>query len=250
MPNYLTFEICVDSPESALVAQKGGASRVELCDNLFEGGTTPSLGSIKTARRLLDLALHVIIRPRGGDFLYSDIEFETMKLDIAAAKEAGVDGVVIGLLTRDGEIDRPRTTELIARARPMSVTVHRAFDMCRDPSEALEALVELGVDRILTSGQQATAVEGAALIARMVEQAAGRIGIIACGSIDESNAAAVIAATRAKEFHFTAFEEIASQMEFRNEAVAMGSDDAPSEYALRITTADRVNAIITAAKGR
>lgn len=250
MPNYLTFEICVDSPESALAAQKGGAGRVELCDNLLEGGTTPSLGSIKTARRLLDLDLHVIIRPRGGDFLYSDIEFETMKLDIAAAKKAGVDGVVIGLLTRDGEIDRPRTAELIARARPMSVTVHRAFDMCRDPSEALEALVELGVDRILTSGQQASAVEGAALIAQMVEQAAGRIGIIACGSIDESNAATVVAATRAKEFHFTAFDQRESSMRFVNDRVAMGSDDAPSEYTLRMTTAERVRAIITAAGGK
>lgn len=250
MPNDLAFEICVDSPESALAAQLGGADRVELCDNLFEGGTTPSLGAIKAARRLLDIKLHVIIRPRGGDFLYSDVEFETMKLDIAAAKEAGVDGVVLGLLTVDGSIDKDRTSQLIELAEPMSATVHRAFDMCRDPFQSLETLVAIGVERVLTSGQRPSAVDGAPLIAQLVTKAAARIGILACGSIDETNAAAVVTTTGATEFHFTAFELEESRMEFRNERVAMGSDDAPSEYVRRITTAERVRAIINAAKGK
>lgn len=250
MPKNLAFEICVDSPESAFAAQLGGADRVELCDNLYEGGTTPSAGAIKTARRLLDIKVHVMIRPRGGDFLYSDLDFETMKLDIETAKSFGADGVVIGLLTAEGNIDADRTAGLSRLAQPMSVTVHRAFDMCRDPFQSLETLVEIGVDRVLTSGQQPSAVDGAPVIACLVKQAAGRIGILACGSIDETNAAAVVAATGASEFHFTASDQVQSAMKFRNERVAMGSDDPPSEYTRRITAAERVSAIINAAKGK
>ncbi len=233
-----------------MAAQLGGADRVEFCDNLFEGGTTPSIGAIRVARRLLDIKLHVIIRPRGGDFLYSDVEFETIKQDIAAAKAAGADSVVIGLLTTEGDIDQVRTAELVALARPMSVTVHRAFDMCRDPSMALETLISLGVSRVLTSGQQANAIDGAPLIAKLVTQASDRIGILVCGSIEETNAAAVVTSTGAAELHFTAFEQLDSKMEFRNERVAMGADDAPSEYSRRVTTAERVRAIINCAKGK
>jgi len=247
MPDSIQIEICVDSPESVRAAQLGGADRVELCDNLFEGGTTPSLGAIKTARRLIDIKLHVIIRPRGGDFLYSEIEFETMKLDVETAKANGVDGVVIGLLTADGTIDETRTAELVGLAQPMSVTFHRAFDVCAEPRSALETLIELGVSRVLTSGQQANAVDGAPLIAELVRQAEGRIGILACGGIDETNAAEVVETTGASELHFTAFEEILSKMEFKNESVSMGSDDAPSEYTRRVTTVDKVRRVIAAA---
>lgn len=246
MSKPIQIEICVDSPESALAAQEGGADRVELCDNLFEGGTTPSFGAIRTARRLLGIKLHVIIRPRGGDFLYTDIEFETMKADIETAKLLGVDGVVIGLLTSDGQIDAVRTAELVQMAPPMSVTVHRAFDVCRDAFAAMETLIDLGVDRVLTSGQQANAVDGAGLIADLVERADGRIGILACGGIDDSNAASIAASTGADEFHFTAFEEIQSGMEFKNENVLMGADEAPSEYTRRITTAEKVQRVIDA----
>ncbi len=249
MAENIQIEICVDSPESALAAQLGGADRVELCDNLFEGGTTPSLGAIKMARRLLDIKLHVIIRPRGGDFLYSEIEFETMKLDIETAKEVSVDGVVIGLLNPDGDIDEERTSELVSLAYPMSVTFHRAFDVCRDPRAALETLIELGVSRVLTSGQQADALNGAAMIAELVKVSAGRIGVLACGGIDETNAAEVVETTGASELHFTAFEETPSKMEFKNESVSMGSDVAPSEYTRRVTTAERVRSIINAARG-
>lgn len=247
MPGRTQIEICVDSPESALAAQVGGADRVELCDNLFEGGTTPSVGAIKTARGLIDIKLHVIIRPRGGDFLYSDIEFETMKLDVEAAKANGVDGVVIGLLTVDGDIEEARTAELVVLAQPMSVTFHRAFDVCRDPHAALETLIDLGISRVLTSGQNQSATDGSTMMAELVKQADGRIGVLACGGIDETNAAAIIKATGATELHFTAFEEIPSQMEFKNESVSMGDDDAPSEYTRRVTTAERVRCVIAAA---
>jgi len=215
---------------------------------LFEGGTTPSYGSIEIARRLLHIKLHVIIRPRGGDFLYSDVEFEVMKRDIESAKELGVDGFVIGILKADGSIDTERTTELVRIARPMSVTFHRAFDVCGDPFAALEDLVTIGVDRVLTSGQKPNGVEGSELIGKLVEKADGRISILACGSLDESNIADVIKKTGVSETHFTAFEEIASKMEFRNDAVAMGSDDAGSEYVRRVTTAARVRSSIDSAK--
>ena len=241
------FEICVDSPEGVIAARDGHADRVELCDNLFEGGTTPSIGAIKMARRVGGIKLHVIIRPRGGDFLYSDVEFETMRIDAEAARTARADGIVVGLLTSDGNIDKERTCELATLARPMSVTFHRAFDVCRDPFAALEDLIEIGVDRVLTSGQQVDALNGVETIKKLVEAAGDRIAVMVCGGVDESNAAEVVASTGAKELHFTAFEEVASEMEYRNEAVAMGSDDAPSEYLRRVTTAEKVRCVIESA---
>ncbi|MBX3244047.1 MAG: copper homeostasis protein CutC [Acidobacteria bacterium] len=244
----LSFEICVDSVESAIAAQDGGADRVELCDNLFEGGTTPSFGSIAMAREMLSIKLHVIIRPRGGDFLYTDAEFEIMKRDIEATKRLGVDGVVIGLLNADGNIDAERTRELVSLARPMSVTFHRAFDVCLDPFEALETLIDLGIDRVLTSGQKPTATEGAEMIGKLVKQADDRIIIMACGSLDDANIADVISATGVKELHFTAFETIESAMQYRNDAVAMGSDNAGSEYIRNVTSAEKVKRIIKAAQ--
>lgn len=247
MSSNLTFEICVDSVESAITAQNGGADRVELCDNLFEGGTTPSVGAIETARRLVDIKLHVIIRPRGGDFLYSDTEFATMKRDVEMAKELGVNGIVMGILNADGSIDIERSTELTTLARPMSVTFHRAFDACREPSQALEDLVEIGIDRILTSGQQPTAIAGVKLIESLVEQAEGRISIMACGSLDVQNIADVVRNTGVHEVHFTAFEQAQSRMEFRNESVSMGSVAVRSEYIRRVTSLEKVRNMIEAA---
>ena len=241
------IEICVDSPEGVIAARDGQADRVELCDNLFEGGTTPSTGSIKMARRVGGIKLHVIIRPRGGDFLYSDVEFETMRMDVESARTSRVDGIVIGVLTADGNIDKERTTELVTLARPMSVTFHRAFDVCRDPLAALEELIEIGVDRVLTSGQKADALSGSETIKKLVEAAGDRIVVMACGGIDETNAREVAEQTGASEFHFTAFEEQASEMEYRNDGVAMGSDDAPSEYMRRVTSAEKVSATREAA---
>jgi copper homeostasis protein len=245
-----TFEICVDSPEGVIAARDGRADRVELCDNLFEGGTTPSIGAIKMARRVGGIKLHVIIRPRGGDFLYSDAEFDTMRIDVEAARTSRVDGIVIGLLTADGNIDKERTTELVTLARPMSVTFHRAFDVCRDPLTALEDLIEIGVDRVLTSGQQPDALRGAQTIKKLVEAAGDRIGVMACGGIDETNAAEVLSTTGASELHFTAFDNVDSELAYKNETVAMGSDEAPSEYVRRVTTAEKVGRVIEAADGQ
>src|SRR5688572_20212403 len=151
----VTMEVCSDSVEGARAAQQGGAQQVELCDNLIEGGTTPSAGTIAVARQQLDIELNVMIRPRGGDFCYSELEFEVMKYDIQQARQLGANGVVIGLLNGDGSVDRERTEALVKLARPLRVTFHRAFDMSRDPQTALETLIELGLDRVLTSGQEA-----------------------------------------------------------------------------------------------
>ncbi len=242
----IIVEICADSVESAVAAQAGGAHRVELCDNLMEGGTTPSFGAIEVARRLLNIKLHVIIRPRGSDFLYSDTEFEIMKRDIAAAKGRGVDGVVFGLLDREGKIDVRRTAELVELSRPMSVTFHRAFDVCADPFVAVSQLAEIGVDRILTSGQEATAVEGSELIAKLVEHAGDRLIIMACGNLNERNINRVTAETGAKELHFTGFRSIESEMRFRNERVFMGGALRPPEYSRSVADADIVRKTISA----
>ena len=170
-----------------------------------------------------------------------------MRMDVEAVRTSRVDGIVIGLLTADGNIDTQRTTDLVTLARPMSVTFHRDFDVCRDPFAALEDLIEIGVDRVLTSGQHADAISGAETMKKLVEAAGDRIVVMACGGIDETNAAKVVAGTGASEFHFTAFEEVASEMEYKNESVAMGSDDAPSEYLRHVTTAEKVRSIIEAA---
>ncbi len=246
MSEKVQVEICVDSVESAVAAQNGGADRVELCDNLMEGGTTPSYGSIEVARKLLQIGLHVIIRPRGGDFLYSDTEFEIMKYDIKAAKNLRVDGVVIGILDSEGDVDIKRVAELTELARPMSVTFHRAFDVCRDPFKALNELADLGVDRILTSGQEATAVEGSELIRDLVADSAGRISIMACGNLNERNIKRVVTDTGVKEVHFTGFREIASHMKYRNERVFMGGTLRPPEYSQSVADAGLVRSIIAA----
>ena len=171
--NY-KLEICVDSVESAINAQKGGATRVELCDNLPEGGTTPSYGTILNARQNLDILLHVIIRPRGGDFLYTTREYEIMLRDIEMCGEIGADGIVIGLLNADGTIDVERTQQLVKAADTMAVTFHRAFDMCSDPLKGLEDIILTGATRILTSGQKDTVPLGSELISTLVKQAGER----------------------------------------------------------------------------
>ncbi len=248
MSNPISVEICVDSVESAIAAQAGGADRVELCDNLMEGGTTPSLGAMAIARELLTIKLHVIIRPRGGDFLYSETEFEIMKRDVEAAKSLGADGIVLGILDADGNVDIARTKELTDLVRPMSVTFHRAFDVCRDPLKAIDELAEIGVDRILTSGQEATAVEGLETIAECVRHASGRIKIMACGNLNERNIQKVVAATGVSEVHFTAFTDVSSDMRYRNDRVFMGGTLRPPEYSRAVTASERVRATIDSLK--
>ncbi len=239
------IEICANSVASCLEAQKGGAYRVELCAGIPEGGTTPSYGEIAVARELLNIKLNIIIRPRGGDFLYSDVEHKTMLHDIEIAKKLGVDGVVIGCLKADGTIDMERNRELIAAAEGMSVTFHRAFDMCKNPFESLEQIIALGCDRLLTSGQQPTAIEGISLLSQLVEKAGDRIIIMPGSGVNEDNIAILADQTKAKEFHFSAREPIDSKMEYRNPDLKMGGAVVEiDEFVNNVTAADKVKRTI------
>ena len=191
------IEICANSAQSCVEAEAGGAKRVALCAGIPEGGTTPSYGEIRTAQALTSsIDINVIIRPRGGDFLYTPAEIQSMLLDIELCKQLKVHGVVFGCLTKDGDIDVPLMRRLIETAKPLSVTCHRAFDVCRDPFAALEQLIELGCDRILTSGQQSDAVKGIPLIAELVKRAAGRIIIMPGCGVRENNIARIEAAQK------------------------------------------------------
>ena len=218
-----------------MAAQRGGATRVELCDNLLEGGTTPSAGSIKVARRDLKIGLQVIIRPRGGDFLYDETEIQVLREDIRVAKDLGADGIVIGCLTAEGEIDKAQTQELIGLARPLNVTFHRAFDMCRDPHKGLEDLVALGVDRLLTSGQEASCLEGLELIAALHKQAAGRIIVMPGGGITPRNIQRIVDGTGVNEVHLSARSTTESSMKYRNSRVYMGGTLRPPEFSWKTT---------------
>lgn len=238
-------EICANSVRSCLEAQKGGAYRVELCAGIPEGGTTPSYGEIAVARELLDIKLNIIVRPRGGDFLFSEVEHRTMLRDIVMAKKIGVDGVVIGCLKPDGTIDMERNKELVDAAEGMSVTFHRAFDMCKDPFESLEQIIELGCDRLLTSGQQPTAIEGIALLTQLVAKADNRIIIMPGSGVNEDNIATLAKETKAKEFHFSAREAISSKMEYRNPDLKMGGAVVEiDEYSNNVTAAEKVRRTI------
>jgi copper homeostasis protein len=242
----LKIEIVCGNIESVIAAQQGGADRVELCDNLSEGGTTPSYGMIETARRLLSIHLHVIIRPRGGDFLYSDDEYEIMKRDVEICKQLNVDGVVFGILKTDGTIDKRRLKNLVALADPMSVTFHRAFDVTADAFNALEDIIECRCDRILTSGQQTTAMEGADLISQLIKMAADRIIIMPGGGVRPENLVSLIAKTHAAEIHSSAKKIGTGKMEFKREAVKMG-DPGFSEYNNWITDIDTVKRLMETA---
>ncbi len=242
-------EICANSVASCLQAQKGGAHRVELCAGIPEGGTTPSYGEIAIARKLLNIELNIIIRPRGGDFLYSDVEHQTMVHDIKIAKKLGVDGIVIGCLNADGTIDMVRNRELIDAAQGMSVTFHRAFDMCKDPFESLEQIVALGCDRLLTSGQQPTAIEGISLLSKLVAKANERIIIMPGSGVNENNIATIAKETKAREFHFSAREPINSKMEYRNPNLKMGGTVVSiDEYVQNITDSEKVQRTINILK--
>ena len=225
------IEICANSAWSCVEAEAGGASRLELCAGIPAGGTTPSYGEIKTAQALTSqIAINVIIRPRGGDFLYTEAEIQSMLLDIELCKQLGVHGVVFGCLTQEGDIDVPLMRRLIEAAKPLSVTCHRAFDVCRDPFAALEQLIELGCDRILTSGQQSTAEKGIPLLKQLVEKAGDRIIIMPGCGVRENNIARIEAETGAKEFHTSARSVVYSQMAYRKEEVPMGSSAVTSEF--------------------
>lgn len=230
------FEVCANSVESCVEAQRGGADRVELCAGIPEGGTTPSYGDIVMARKLLiTTKLHVIIRPRGGDFLYSDLEREIMLEDVRMARRLGVDGVVFGVLTSDGDIDMDFMRQLIAESEGMSVTFHRAFDVCRNPFVALEQIIELGCDRILTSGQMPKAEDGVDLLKQLVEKAGDRIIIMPGCGVNAGNIAKIAQITGAKEFHFSARSKHESGMQFRKSRVSMGGSVMIDEYSRDVT---------------
>lgn len=242
------IEVCVEGIDGLIAAQEAGADRVELCASLLEGGITPSLGTIRAALSVAAIPFHVIVRPRGGDFLYSEAEFRSMVEDVSACRELGVAGVVVGCLTADGSIDEARMRELVAAAGSLNVTCHRAFDMTRDPAEALEALIRCGVGRVLTSGQRDTAEDGAELLAELVALARGRIVVMGCGGLRPGNVAAVLARTNLPEIHFAALKDIPSGMRHRNPRVGMGGTELDREYRNTITDGAQVAATIAAAR--
>lgn len=239
------IEICANSAQSCVEAETGGARRVELCAAIPEGGTTPSYGEVRMAQKLTSkIDINIIIRPRGGDFLYTQAEIESMLYDIEMAKHLKVHGVVFGCLTKEGDIDMPLMRRLMEVAKPLSVTCHRAFDVCREPFVALEQLIELGCDRILTSGQQPDAVRGIPLIRELVRRADGRIIIMPGCGVREDNIARIEAETGAKEFHTSARSVVYSGMEYRNENVPMGSSVVTSEFETVQTDRRKVSAYI------
>ena len=243
----ILVEACVDSVESALAAESGGADRIELCDGLVEGGLTPSAGKIALCRERLKIPIVVLIRPRSGDFLYSEGEIELMVRDIYVAKELGAQGVAVGALRPDGSVDQGWMTTLIAAARPMQVVFHRAFDGTPKPLDALEALIALGVDRVLTSGQAATALEGAAVLDQLVVAARGRIAILAGGGVNEENAAPLVQKSGVRELHIRGTNAVASGMAYKRPGFDLTKPLMPDNVRA-VTDATRVRAVVEAVK--
>ena len=224
------LEICCYTAESAILAEAAGAHRIELCDNYAEGGTTPSFATIQKVIENLEAPVNVIVRPRGGDFLYSKLEYEIIKEDIRKIKTLGANGVVVGLLTADGEIDLGRTEAIMELVGNMEVTFHRAFDMCKDQYKALDQLIELGVTRILTSGRMNSALEGADLIGKLVQKAQNNIIIMPGGGVNEKNISELIHTTNALEYHSSAKTLVQGKMDFQNELVSMSGNANSKEF--------------------
>ena len=223
MNSPVLLEVCANSVTSAIAAQKGGALRVELCENLFEGGTTPSHGDILQARRELHIKLYILIRPRGGDFLYTDVEYDIICADISYCIEAGCDGIVIGILNADGTVDVDRCRKLVQMAEGMGlgVTFNRAIDMCADIDQALEDIIALGCERILSSGGKSTAMEGSHVLAHLIKKAGDRIIIMPGSGINEKNVADLVRFTGAQEIHSSARKSKESKMEYKNDHIIM-----------------------------
>jgi copper homeostasis protein len=244
MAATFTLEICTDSIASALAAAQGGAHRLELCAALPVGGLTPSAGLIALVREKVTLPLHVLVRPRSGDFFYSAEEFAVMRQDVLTAKALGADGVVLGLLLPDGRIDVDRTRELTTLARPLSVTFHRAFDVAADPFGAFNELLALGIDRLLTSGQQPSALLGAALLALLVKRGGDRLSIMPGAGINENNIERLVQLTGAQEYHMSLSQNTSSPMTFRRPEVSMGGTLPESEYEHYQADASRIRQVL------
>lgn len=237
------LEVCAGSIASVKAAAAGGAWRVELCSALEEGGLTPSVGLMKAARGVPGLLVNVLIRPRGGDFVYTEDELAIMESDIAAAREIGIDGVVIGALLPDGNIDMDACRRLIKSAGDMSITFHRAFDMARDPEKALEDVISLGCDTLLTSGQAVTAEEGIPLLQTLCRQAGSRIRIMAGCGVNSMNAGKIHKSTGCSVLHASARKSVPGRMQYRKEGVNMGLPGA-DEFSIKETSEDEVRRIV------
>lgn len=246
MNKSLVLEVCVDSVESAAAAEQGGAHRVELCSSLFDGGVTPSAGLIATVRQKISIGLHVMIRPRGGDFCYSDDEFQIMQHDILMAKQLGADGVVLGILDLDGRVDVSRTKQLVDLAAPMRVTYHRAFDMSSDLFASLSDLRTTGAHCVLTSGGKPSAAEGAEILKRLVAAASNDIAIMAGCGIEDHNVSALIEQTGVREIHASLKSPIPSPMRYRNDKISMGAEKG-REYQRFVVHQQKVQRLLQAA---
>jgi len=241
----MLIEVAVFSLESAITAFNAGAHRIELCSAPAEGGLTPSAASIRLTKKYVNIPIHVMIRPREGDFCYSEKEFETMLLDITAAKVAGTDGVVAGILKPDGSVDKKRMEILVEAALPMNVTFHRAFDMCKDMEEALETIIETGCKRILTSGGEKTAEIGIEKIAELIKQANHRITIMPGSGINATNCQHIANFTSAQEIHLSARTFIPGKMEFKKTALTMGSTAPIPDYDLQQPDSKTIKIIVS-----
>ena len=249
MGKQIVVEVCVDSVASALAAERGGAQRIELCSDLLEGGVTPSVGLLGVVRSKLAIAIHPIIRPRPGDFCYSEAEFESMLRDIEIAKSEGADGVALGILEEEGHVDVPRTRQLVELARPLSVTFHRAFDMSAELFRALEDVCATGADRILTSGGEQECLQGVDTVARLVADAGGRIKIMAGGRIGILNAPKIVEQAGVTEIHVGLATPVRSPMVHRNSHLSLGKAQG-REYERTQVLEDSVRQLIRAISSR
>jgi copper homeostasis protein len=238
----MILEICVDSVESAIASQAGGAQRVELCSDLNEGGITPSDGLIQAVRKHVGIDVFVMVRPRGGDSFYTSYEYDVMKTDVVRMKELGVDGIVVGMLDQDSRVDVQRTRELVQLADPMQVTFHRAFDMSADLDESLERVIETGAHRILTSGAVQTISQGAERVTQLIDAANGRIRILVGGGIRHENIRKIAQRTKATEFHCSLRIRTQSPITFRNHSLKLGSV-ANDEFARYVVLEENVRGL-------
>jgi copper homeostasis protein len=245
MPQPTLIEACVDSIDSASMAELGGADRVELCGELLQGGVTPSAGLIGAVCERINIPVFALVRPRTGDFLYDDDELDVMLRDIEIIRSLNVEGIVLGALTRDGDIDIGTMYTLIAAAGDMNVTFHRAFDFVKDQRVALEALIEIGVDRVLTSGGAPTALDGARMLAELVDQGGSDITILAGGGITAANVGDVVRVSGVKEVHVRASATVKSEMTYQPSEITLVRLKPPGDYERIGTRADEMRRIVS-----